>query len=120
MWRAPAPVRASDLRRRAAPKASIALSRPTGQWGVGGELHEVPQVSVKILEDRHRSVRLTLRLSDELDALGDHRLVVPPEIVGAKEQEDAPSRLATDERLLLRRRRSGKKQRRSGDRKSVV
>ena len=69
----------------------------------GGELHQVPQVAVEILEHGDVGVRLLGGRADEADAAGAVGFVVAVEIVRLQKQKDAPARLVTDEGLLLRR-----------------
>lgn len=66
------------------------------------QLNQIPKIPVKILEHRDHPIALFLGRPDERDASGDHAIVVPPEIVGIKEQEDSSARLIPDERQLPR------------------
>jgi hypothetical protein len=59
----------------------------------GGELHQVPEVAVEVLEHGDGAVGVLGRRADEADAAGAEGGVVPAEIVGAKEEEDVPARL---------------------------
>jgi hypothetical protein len=64
------------------------------------------------LEYRHGSIRRNAGRADEQDTGGGHSVVVPPEIVSAQEQEDAPTRLVADELGLVGRRGACEQQRR--------
>ena len=68
----------------------------------GGELHQVPQVAVEVLEHGDLAVGVLGRRADEADAASAVGGIVAVEIVGLQEQEDAPACLVADEGLLLR------------------
>jgi hypothetical protein len=82
-----------------------------------GVLHQIPEVSVQVLEDGNRTVVSHRWLSDELDLTLNHVAVITPEVVGAEEERDSPTCLIPDERVLPRVRRTRQQQagaRRSG------
>ena len=68
---------------------------------IGGELEQIPQVPVQILEHRHSAVLCLFRLSDEFNPLGDHLVIVAPEVVGAQKEKNSPAGLVADEGFLL-------------------
>src|SRR5262245_16046052 len=66
------------------------------------QLNQVPEVAVEVLEDGDGPVGSLLWVADERDPGRAHPVEVPPEIVRAKEEEDAAARLTADEAFLLR------------------
>jgi hypothetical protein len=59
-------------------------------------LEEIPLVSVEILEDGDGAVGFFARNFQELDAIGLHKAVVSPEVVGMEKQEDTTTSLIAD------------------------
>src|SRR5215207_6961230 len=55
-------------------------------WLRRTRLQQIPEISVQVLEDGNRSIRLDLRCADERDSRRDHPTVVPPEIIRAQEK----------------------------------
>ena len=64
------------------------------------ELHQIPAVSVEILEHRDLAIGLVRGRPDEADAGFGVGGEVAIEIVGLQEEEDAPARLIADEAFL--------------------
>jgi len=64
-----------------------------------GELDEVPEVAVEVLEHGDLAVGLLGGRAHEADAAGAVGGLVAVAIVGLQEQQDAPAGLVADERL---------------------
>jgi hypothetical protein len=65
-------------------------------------LKQVPLVAVEVFEDGDGAVGLLARGLEEFDVTGLHESIVAPEIVGVKEEEDAPACLFADGLHLIR------------------
>jgi hypothetical protein len=75
-----------------------------------GQLNQVPEVAVEVLEDCHGAVGVGGGRADEAHAPRAEGAIVAPEVVRLEEQENAPARLVADEGLLLRRGGAGKEE----------
>jgi len=63
--------------------------------------YQIPEIPVQVFEYGYRSVRLFRGLPDELNACFGQSLIVPPEVVGVKEQEHAATGLVPHPAGLL-------------------
>ena len=63
-------------------------------------MDEVPEVDVEVFEDGDCAIGFFFGRADELDAVGDHFIIVAPEVVGGEEEEDAAACLVADCFLL--------------------
>ena len=65
------------------------------------QLQQVPEVPVKVLEDRHCAVRLVRWRTYEVHALARVSAVITPEVIRVQEQENAAAGLVPDTRSLF-------------------
>lgn len=66
------------------------------------ELKQIPEIAIEVFEDGDHSIGLLFGFPDEVDAFGDHLVVIPPEVIGAQEEEDPAAGLTADEGFLFR------------------
>jgi len=77
----------------------------------GADLQEIPQVSIQIFKHSHQPIRFFFGRPDKLYPLGDHLVIVSPEIVRVKKEKYPPTGLIADKRKLFGLGRPGKEER---------
>lgn len=65
------------------------------------ELHQIPQISIKVLEDSDQSIVRFLWFPSKLNPTIHEKAIVTPEIVSSQKQEDAPTSLVANPLRLI-------------------
>src|SRR5262245_6932271 len=87
----------------------------SGSLGAGFYwFQQIPEVAIQIFEHGDSAVGFVFRLAHENNPLRFVVLIVSPEVVGVKKQEDATARLRADAGFLLGRGGAGEQQARLG------